>query len=140
MSIHVIASYQQLPVYQMAFQGSTTVYHWAQPLLATSDADVIGQLLTLSRAICADIAAAWSQRRQRAGFISHLSTAHLAATEMQSWIEAAIVTGALTPDTGQDLHDHYRDLSTALDQLMATAVAVPQLSEKTSVNALPATA
>ncbi|MEM6433486.1 MAG: four helix bundle protein [Cyanobacteria bacterium P01_D01_bin.115] len=140
MTTHRITSYQQLSAYQMAFQGSIAVYHWAQPLLETSDADVVGQLLTLSRALCADIAAAWSQRRQRAGFISHLSTAHLVATEMQSWIEAAIVTGALTPDAAQDLHDHYRDLSTALDQLMATAVAVPHRSEKDSVNVLPATA
>jgi len=140
MSFNHVTSYRELPVYQMAFQGSIAVFHWAQPLLETSEADFIGQLLATSRAICAHIAAAWSQRRHRAGFIGHLSTAQLAATELQSWIEAAIVAGELPPDAAQDLHDHYRALYTALDQLMATACAVPQLFATTAVNALPATA
>jgi len=140
MPTNFIASYRELPVYQMAFQGSVGVYHWAQPLLETSDADFIRSLLATSRAICAHIAAAWSQRRQTEGFIGNLSTAQLAATEMQSWIEAAIVAGELTPDAGQDLHDHYRDLYAALDQLMTNALAMPQISAKTAMNALPATA
>lgn len=140
MSINFIASYRELPVYQMAFQGSIAVYHWAQPLLATSDADFIRSLLAHSRAVCAHIAAAWSQRRHPEGLITHLSTAQLAATEMQSWIEAAIVAGELPPDAGQDLHDHYRSLYVALDQLMAKALTVPQLPQNTPANPLLATA
>lgn len=140
MPTNFIASYRELPVYQMAFQGSVSIYYWAQPLLETSDADVIRSLLATSRAICAHIAAAWSQRRQREGFIDNFSTAQLAASEMQSWIEAAIVTGDLTPDAGQDLHDHYRDLYVALDQLMARALTKPQLPQNIPANSLPATA
>lgn len=129
---------QSLPVYQMAFQGSAAVHRWAQPLLETSDAYLIRQVLATSQSVRAHIAAAWGQRRHRAGFIAGLSTAQLAAAEMQISIEAAIVAGDLSPDAGQDLYDHYRSLYTALDQLMATAslatLPLENISDKTAPN------
>lgn len=140
MSINLTTTYRKLPVYQRAFHGSIVIYHWAQPLLETSDASFIRPLLATSRAICTHIATAWSQRRNREGFIGNLSTAQLATADMQSWIEAAIVAGILTPDAGQDLYDYYRELYTALDQLMATPLTASIPLKRTPENALPATA
>lgn len=140
MTTNFTASYRELSVYQMAFQGSIAVYHWAQPLMAPSNADFIRPLAATSRGVCAHIAAAWSQRRHPQGFIGNLSQAHLAATEMHSWIEAAIVAGCLNPDAGQDLHDHYRDLCIALDHLMAMACTALKRQQPASVRALPAIA
>lgn len=140
MQTNCTADYRDLSVYQMALQGSVTIYHWAQPLLETSEADLIRQLLATSRAICVHIAAAWSQRRHREGFIGHLSTAQLIATELQGWLEAAIVAGEFTPDIAQDLHEHYRALYIALDQLMAKALTVPHLARPSAATHLPATA
>lgn len=140
MTLHFITSYQQLPVYQMAFQGSITTYHWVRPLLETSEADLLPQLSATAQAVRAHIVAAWRQRQHQAAFVSELSLAQLAVTEMQRWIEAAIIVGHFDPDAGQDLYDHYRDLYAALDQLMAAALAVPHLVAETAATPLPATA
>lgn len=138
MTHHV--SCQELPVYQMAFQGSVDIYHWAQPRLETSDADLIRQGLATSLTVRAHIARAWGQRRHRESFIAGLSTAQLEAAEMQIWIENAVTSGYLDPDAGQDLYDHYRRLCMALDQLMAIASISPILLKKTRITPLPATA
>lgn len=140
MITNIILSHRKLQVYQMALQGSVAVDRWVQPILDISEVYLIRQCLATSRAVCAHLAAAWGQQRHRAGFIGSLSTAQLEATEMQIWIEAAIGAGYLDPDPGQDLYDHYRNLYTALDQLMATS-STPLSPPKTSPeNALPATA
>lgn len=131
---------QPLQVYQMAFQGSVAVARWAQPFLETSEIYLIQQLLATSRAVCDHLAAAWSERRHLERFIAALSTAQLQAAEMQTWIEAAIAAGYLTPDAGQDLYDHYRSLYNALDQLMATASTATISLEENAETALPAIA
>jgi len=97
---------QTQQVYQMAVQGSVKLHRWAQPLLETSDIDLIRQVLATAQAVCVNITAAWGQRQCREGFIGNLSTAQLEASEMQIWIEAAIAAGYLDPDSGQDLYDH----------------------------------
>lgn len=140
MTIHFIASYQKLKVYQMAFQGSIAVYHWVQPLLETSEVHLLRQLSATAQTVRTHIVAAWGQRRYQAGFISDLSLAQLAAADMQRWIEAGIAIGYLDLDAGQDLYDHYHDLYTALDQLMVTASTAPTASRKMSEYPLPATA
>ncbi|MBE9141579.1 four helix bundle protein [Nodosilinea sp. LEGE 07088] len=131
---------QPLQVYQMAFQGSVAVARWAQPLLETSEVYLIQQFLATSQAVCAHLADAWGQRQHRESFIAALSTAQLQAAEMQTWIEAAIAAGYLAPNAGQDLYDHYRNLYTALDQLMATASTTPSLLKENAETPLPVTA
>lgn len=134
-SIHCLSTLQ---VYRMAFQGSVVVCRWAQPLLEATDVYLVQKFLATSQAARAYIAAAWGRRHQREAFIAGLSTAQLAAAEMQTWIEAAIAAGYLDPDAGQDLYDHYRALYMALDQLMAVVATAPSLSEKKAENARPA--
>jgi four helix bundle protein len=129
-----------LQVYRMAFQGSVVACRWAQPLLEATDVYLVQQFLATSQAVRAHIAAAWGRRHQRKAFIAGLSTAQLAAAEMQTWIEAAIAAGYLDPGAGQDLYDHYRSLYTALDQLMAVAATAASLSEKKAKSTLPVTA
>lgn len=135
-----IQCHPTVQVYQMAFQGSVVIDRWAQPLLEATDVYLVQQFLATSQAVRTHIAAAWGQRQQRGEFIAGLSTAQLAAAEMQTWIEAAIAAGYLDPDFGQDLYDHYRNLYTALDQVMAVAATAPSLSEKKAKSTLPATA
>ena len=129
-----------LQAYPMAIYGVVAVHHWGKPWLEISDIDVIQQCLATSRAVCDHIASAWGQRQHRERFIAALSTAQLQAAEMQTWIEAAIAAGYLTPDAGQDLYDHYRHLYTVLDQLMAIAATAPNLLEENAETPLSVTA
>jgi four helix bundle protein len=131
---------QTQQVYQIAAQGSVEIYRWAQPLLETSDIDLIQQCLATSRVVHTLIAAAWSHRYDQERFIGNLSAAQLEAFEMQIWLEGAIAAGHLAPNSGQDLHDHYRSLYKALDQLMEAALAAPQPLEKTPTSPFPVTA
>jgi four helix bundle protein len=124
---------QTQQAYQMAVQGSVKLHKWAQPLLETSDIDLIQQCLATSRAIHSYITAAWSYKHNQESFIGNLSAAQLEASEMQIWIEAAIAAGYLDSHSGQDLYDHYRNLYKTLDQLMEDALRAPKPIKKTSL-------
>jgi len=131
---------QTQQVYQMAVQGSVEIHRWAQPLLETSDIDLVQQSLATSRAIHSYITTAWSHKHNQEGFIGNLSAAQLEASEMQIWLEGAIAAGHLDPNSGQDLYEHYRNLYKTLDQLMESASKAPRSIQKTSASPFPAIA
>lgn len=135
-----IQSFRDLQVYQLAYKCSVEVYTLVQTFPENSNPFLTRQLLATSRAVRAHIVAAWSQRRNRETLIGKLSAAQLQAAEMQTWLEAAIGAGYLDGETGQDLYNRYRQLYTALDQLMVTAPTGSTRLEKTPKNNLPATA
>ncbi|WP_169613716.1 four helix bundle protein [Nodosilinea sp. P-1105] len=118
-----VHSYRDLQVYQLAFEGSVDLYRLIHQFPQGFDTYLAAKLLSTSRAVRANIAAAWGKRRNLAALIGHLSTAQLEAAEMQIWIEAAIAAGYLTAGVGQGLYDRYRCIYVALDQLMASAMA-----------------
>ena len=117
-----VHSFRDLQVYQLAFEGSVELYHLIQQFPQGFDIYLAGKMLSTSRAVRANIAAAWGKRRNLEALIGHLSTAQLEAAEMQIWIEAAICAGYLNADAGQGLYDRYCCIYVALDQLMASAV------------------
>jgi len=132
-------TFQNLQVYQLAFQCSADVYHFVQ-LFPDAERPLALKLSSTAHAVRAQIAAAWGQRRNRAGLLIKLSAAQLAATEMQRWLEAAMAFGYLDVDAGQDLYDRYRNLCTALDQLMATAAMGASRLEANFEDDFPASA
>ncbi|MBW4652146.1 MAG: four helix bundle protein [Kaiparowitsia implicata GSE-PSE-MK54-09C] len=115
--------FQDLQVYQLAFACSADLYRLTQPSNKEADLPLAHKLLATSRAVRANIAAAWGKRRDLVALIDHLSMAQLAAADMQIWIEGAIGSGHLTAEAGQDLYDRYRCIYLALDQLMENATA-----------------
>ncbi len=131
---------QTQQVYQMAVQGSVAIHRWAQPLLETSEIDLIQQCLATSRAVHSYIVTAWSHKHNQESFIGNLSAAQLEAYEIQIWLEAAIAAGYLDPNSGQDLYDYYRNLYKTLDQLMEAALEAPKPIKKTLAPSFPATA
>jgi four helix bundle protein len=122
----VIHRFQDLQVYQLAFGCSSDLYHLSQQFTEEANLHLTRKLLATSRAVRANIAAAWGQRRDPVALIDHLSKAQLAAANMQLWLEAAIGAGCLTADAGQDLYDRYRCIYLALDQLMENAASAAQ--------------
>ncbi|MEO1211366.1 MAG: four helix bundle protein [Cyanobacteria bacterium J06638_20] len=133
-------SLQNLQVYQLALRCSVEVYDLAQQFPEGEDRYLVRRMLATSRAVRAQIAIAWGQRRKGEVLLRQLIAAQSAAAEMQTWIEAAICLGYISPASGQDLYDRYRYLDTVLDQLMETAaVGATQLENSVEVT-LPATA
>ncbi|WP_008312851.1 four helix bundle protein [Leptolyngbya sp. PCC 6406] len=133
-------SFRDLAVYQLARRCSIDVYALALDFPTHRDDDVPRRLLATAHSVRAHIAAAWGTRRQRAALIEQLSTAQLQAAEMQTWIEAAVATGYLSPEAAQDLHDRYRHLYTVLDHLMESALAEKTQPIADTPDDLPATA
>lgn len=135
-----IQRFQDLQVYQLAFRCSVEVFTLAQQFPEDEDRYLVLKLLSTSRAVRAQIAAAWGWRRHRAVLLTKLSAAQLAAADMQTWLEAAICLGYLKPEAGQALHDRYRYLYTVLDQLMETAATGATRLEASLEHDFPATA
>lgn len=121
-----VHSFQDLQVYQLAFEGSVDLYRLSQPVAEAANLPLTRKLLATSHAVRANIAAAWGKRRDLVALMGHLSEAQLAAADMQLWLEAAIGAGCLTANTGQDLSDRYRCIYLALDHLMENATAAAQ--------------
>jgi four helix bundle protein len=134
-----IQSFQDLQTYQLAFRCSVDVYNLIQSF-PQAERPLALKLLSTAHAVRAQIAAGWGQRRNHEGLLIKLSAAQLAATEMQRWIEAAIAFGYLDAEAGQDLHDRYRTLYGALDQLMATVATGASRLEANFEDNLPASA
>ncbi|ASC69566.1 hypothetical protein XM38_004930 [Halomicronema hongdechloris C2206] len=116
-----IHSYQELQVYQLAFDSSVEIYQLSQGFPEAEKDLLTRQMLTASRSACASIAAAWGKRRYRRAFVATLSDAQAEAAEMQTWIQIAMACGYLGGEAGQTLFGRYRLIFSALDRLIGDA-------------------
>ncbi len=116
-----IHSYQELQVYQLAFECSAQIFEVSRRFPSEEQALLTRQSLTASRSVCASIAEAWGKRRYRKAFVAKLSDAQAEAAEMQTWVQVAIRCGYLDPERGQELFGHYRTIFAALERLADNA-------------------
>jgi len=116
-----IHSYQELQVYQLAFQCSTKVFQLSRQFPPEERVLLTRQSLAASRSVCASIAEAWGKRRYRKAFVAKLSDAQAEASEMQTWVQFAVRCGYLNREVGQELFGRYRLIDAALDQLIENA-------------------
>jgi len=116
-----IHSYQELQVYQLAFQCSTQVFQLSRQFPPEERMLLTRQSLTASRSVCASIAEAWGKRRYRKAFVAKLSDAQAEAAEMQTWVQFAVRCGYLSREVGQELFGRYRIIYAALDRLIENA-------------------
>ncbi|MEO0827710.1 MAG: four helix bundle protein [Cyanobacteria bacterium J06642_9] len=116
-----IRSYQELQVYQLAFQCSMVVYQCSRSFPEDEKELLTRQTLTASRSVCASIAEAWGKRRYRKAFVAKLSEAQAEAAEMQTWVQVAVRCRYLGRETGQELLGQYRLIFAALDRLIDNA-------------------
>ena len=65
------------------------------------------QMRRSSRAVCANIAEAWCQRRYEGSFLLRLNDAEAEAAETQTWLEFALQCNYLNPEQVSDLHKTY---------------------------------
>ncbi|NMF84123.1 four helix bundle protein [Nodosilinea sp. P-1105] len=116
-----IHSYQELQVYQLAFNCSVDIYRLSRGFPEEEQDLLTRQSLTASRSVCASIAEAWGKRRYRKAFVAKLSDAQAEAAEMQTWVQVAVRCGYLDCQAGQELVGHYRTIFAALERLVENA-------------------
>lgn len=116
-----IHSYQELQVYQLAFQCAMEVYGLSRQFPAEEKTLLTHQTLAASRSVCASIAEAWGKRRYGKAFVAKLSDAQAEAAEMQTWVQIAVRCGYLDPEPGQTLFGHYQTIFAALERLADNA-------------------
>lgn len=116
-----IHSYQELQVYQLAFNCSMDIYRISREFPEEEKDLLTRQSITASRSVCASIAEAWGKRRYRKAFVAKLSDAQSEAAEMQTWVQVAIRCGYLDSEAGQELFGQYGLIFAALDRLIENA-------------------
>ena len=116
-----IHSYQELQVYQLAFNCSMDIYRISREFPEEEKDLLTRQSITASRSVCASIAEAWGKRRYRKAFVAKLSDAQSEAAAMQTWVQVAIRCGYLDSEAGQELFGHYRTIFAALERLIENA-------------------
>jgi four helix bundle protein len=124
-----IHSYQELQVYQLAFNCSVEIYRRSRGFPDEEKDLLTRQSVTASRSVCASIAEAWGKRRYCKAFVAKLSDAQSEAAEMQTWVQVAIQCGYLDGEVGQKLFHQYRIIFAALDRMIADAAVWVKATE-----------
>lgn len=123
MSRDFLRTYQELRIYQMAFEGAMQIFELVQQFPAEEQTLLKPQMIRSSRSVCANLAEAWQKRRYRGAFVSKLNEVEAEAAETQTWIEFAIVCGYLDAEVGQELFGRYREILAGTARLIENADA-----------------
>jgi len=113
--------FQELRVYQAAFENAMQAFeaaktfpHHEQPALAAA-------LIQSARQVCIHIAQAWQRRRHIAAFVAGLNRAEAEVASTQVWLEFAVLCSYLDAETGQELHHRYQEVLLGLAHLIENA-------------------
>ncbi|NEP19953.1 MAG: four helix bundle protein [Leptolyngbya sp. SIO4C1] len=118
-----IQSYQELTVYQIAYEEAMQLY-WLLPQISVEEGDRLGQkLVEASRLVCANLAEAWGQRRCYEAFVAKLNEAETKATVVQTWLAFAVECGYLRADEGMAHSDRYGSIFAGIGELIENAEA-----------------
>jgi four helix bundle protein len=100
-SVHA-KSYQELNVYEKAFNLSKAVFEITKAFPKEESYSLTDQLRRSSRSIGAQIAEAWAKRRYEKHFISKLTDADAEQMESQHWIHVAYSCGYINEEVMQN--------------------------------------
>lgn len=114
-----IDDFQQLRVYQAAFEAATVVFEQSKAWPKSERYALTDQIRRSSRAVCANIAEAWFKRRYPKHFASKLSDAGSEAAETLVWLDFAAAGGYLSDEERDRLHRTYRAISGGLVKMIA---------------------
>lgn len=121
--IMVIDRFEQLRVYQQAFEKSMQVFELSKTWPKEERYALTDQIRRSSRSVCANIAEAWCKRQFERHFSSKLSDAHAEASETRVWLRFAYRCGYL-PET------QFKELDEAYDVLIGGLVRMLTAPEK----------
>ena len=123
MGQEMMAAYQELTVYQIAFEASMKLF-WLLPKMPVEDGDTpCRKLVEASQLVCANLAEAWGKRRYHEAFIAKLSEAETKAAAVQTWLAFAVECGHIKADEGLAHSDCYGSILAGIEELIENAEA-----------------
>jgi len=123
MNPEFIEKHQELAVYQRAFETAMWVFEVVQEFPEEERRSLTQPLVQASRLVCTKIAESWQKRRYRDAFVARLNQAEVAAAEVQTWVEFAVLCSYLEAQTGQELVQQYHQILVGIARLIDHADA-----------------
>jgi four helix bundle protein len=118
-----VEKHQELAVYQLAFENAMWVFELVQGFPEEERRSLSQPLVQASRLVCTKIAESWQKRRYREAFVARLNQAEVAAAEVQTWVEFAVLCSYLEAQTGQELLQQYHQILAGIGRLIDHAEA-----------------
>jgi four helix bundle protein len=118
-----VEKYQELAVYQSAFENAMWIFEVVQGFPEEERRSLSQPLVQASRLVCTKIAESWQKRRYREAFVARLNQAEVAAAEVQTWVEFAVLCSYLEAQTGQELLQQYHQILAGIGRLIDYADA-----------------
>jgi four helix bundle protein len=113
-----VEDFEDLRVYRAAFRHAMTIFDVSGEWPKAERYALTDQIRRSSRAVCSNIAEAWSKRRYEAHFVSKLSDAEGEAAETITWLDFAHACGYLSEDDHDELRTEYRKIRGGLVKMM----------------------
>lgn len=118
-----VQKYQELRIYQVAFESAMQIFELVQEFPETERRLLREQMVRSSRSVCANLAEAWQKRRYKGAFVAKLNEVEAEAAETQTWLEFAILCGYLDAEVGQELYGRYTEVLAGAARLIENADA-----------------
>ena len=118
-----IRSYQELQVYQLAFESAMVVFDLAKEFPAEEKERLTQPLVWSSRLVCVQVAEAWQRRRYLNAFVATLNKAEAKTAQTLTWLEFAVMCSYVDGQPGQELRQQYNQILAGLGRLIDYAPA-----------------
>jgi four helix bundle protein len=113
-----VEDFDDLRVYRTAFKVSMEIFDRSGEWPKEERYALTDQIRRSSRAVCSNIAEAWSKRRYTAHFVSKLSDAEGEAAETITWLDFASTCDYLSDEHHVDLRERYGAIRGGLIKMM----------------------
>lgn len=113
-----VEDFDDLRVYRAAFRHAMTIFDLSTEWPKEERYALTDQIRRSSRAVCSNIAEAWSKRRYEAHFVSKLSDAEGEAAETITWLDFAHTCDYLEATDHDELRAEYRKIRGGLVKMM----------------------
>lgn len=137
-----VKDFDDLRVYRTAFRHAMTIFDLSTDWPKEEQYALTDQIRRSSRAVCSNIAEAWSKRRYEAHFVSKLSDAEGEAAETITWLDFAHTCEDLDGSDHNELRTEYRKIRGGLVNMMRnpdpwcgpSALRDPDVSYETDID------
>lgn len=114
-----IRDFEDLRVYRVGYEMAMDIFEYSKSWPKEERYALTDQIRRSSRAVCSNIAEAWSKRRYERHFISKLSDAEGEAAETMTWLRFARDCGYLSDEAHDILRARCRRVRGGLVKMMA---------------------
>ena len=113
-----ILSFQQLRVYQKAFELQHGVFETSKHWPREEKFSLTDQVRRSSRSVGANLAEAWAKRKYPAYFISKLTDADGELQETTHWLATALASKYISPEEHSKFNIQIREIGKMLGKMM----------------------